>query len=153
MAIAKDLADTGATIIVGTWPPVLKIFEKSLAKGAFDANSTLSDGSKMVIGKEYPLFTLSLIRLRRFKRTIDTLDLSVSLSSKLSKLSKLTTERSIFFSTPLPMMQKSQSLSSKPVRREVLLWFKLSRKVSDKTLFREFPKCSYLRLVQRTIRR
>ena len=54
-AIAKALADAGATIIVGTWPPVLKIFESSLKKGAFDADSILSDGSKMTIEKVYPL--------------------------------------------------------------------------------------------------
>jgi enoyl-[acyl-carrier protein] reductase I len=54
-AIAKALADAGATIIVGTWPPVLKIFEKGLERGQFDADSTLSDGSKMTIAKVYPL--------------------------------------------------------------------------------------------------
>lgn len=54
-AIARALADAGATIIVGTWPPVLKIFQMSLKKGAFDEDSTLSDGSKMSIDKVYPL--------------------------------------------------------------------------------------------------
>ena len=54
-AIAKALADAGATIIVGTWPPVLKIFEMGLKKGQFDGDSTLSDGSKMTIEKVYPL--------------------------------------------------------------------------------------------------
>lgn len=54
-AIAKALANAGCTIIVGTWPPVLKIFENSLKKGAFDEESILSDGSKMVIDKIYPL--------------------------------------------------------------------------------------------------
>jgi enoyl-[acyl-carrier protein] reductase I len=54
-AIAKQLADAGATIIVGTWPPVLKIFESSLRKGSFNEDSILSDGSKMVIEKVYPL--------------------------------------------------------------------------------------------------
>jgi enoyl-[acyl-carrier protein] reductase I len=54
-AIAKQLADAGATIIVGTWPPVLKIFEMGLRKGNFDEDSTLSDGSKMTIEKVYPL--------------------------------------------------------------------------------------------------
>merc|ERR1712228_151931 len=54
-AIAKSLADAGAKIIVGTWPPVLKIFEMSLKKGAFDADSVLSDGSKMEILNVYPL--------------------------------------------------------------------------------------------------
>jgi enoyl-[acyl-carrier protein] reductase I len=54
-AIARALADAGATIIVGTWPPVLKIFQNGLKKGQFDDDSTLSDGSKMVIEKVYPL--------------------------------------------------------------------------------------------------
>lgn len=54
-AIAKALADAGATIIVGTWPPVLKIFQTGLKRGQFDEDSTLSDGSKMVIEKVYPL--------------------------------------------------------------------------------------------------
>ena len=54
-AIAKALADAGATIIVGTWPPVLKIFERGLKKGQFDEDSILSDGSKMVVEKVYPL--------------------------------------------------------------------------------------------------
>ena len=50
-AIARALADAGATIIVGTWPPVLKIFQMGLKKGSFDADAELSDGSKMVIEK------------------------------------------------------------------------------------------------------
>ena len=32
-AIAKQLADAGATIIVGTWPPVLKIFQNGSSEG------------------------------------------------------------------------------------------------------------------------
>ncbi len=54
-AISRALADAGATIIVGTWPPVLKIFQSGLKKGSFDSDSELSDGSKMVIEKVYPL--------------------------------------------------------------------------------------------------
>lgn len=54
-AIARALADAGATIIVGTWPPVLKIFQMGLRKGSFDEDSILSDGSKMSIEKVYPL--------------------------------------------------------------------------------------------------
>lgn len=54
-AIARALADAGATIIVGTWPPVLKIFQAGLKKGQFDDDAILSDGSKMVIEKVYPL--------------------------------------------------------------------------------------------------
>merc|ERR1711923_101873 len=54
-AIAKSLADAGATIIVGTWPPVLKIFQMSLKKGSFEADSILPDGTKMSVEKGYPL--------------------------------------------------------------------------------------------------
>jgi len=54
-AIAKQLADAGATIVVGTWPPVLKIFEMGLKKGNFEEDSVLSDGSMMTIEKVYPL--------------------------------------------------------------------------------------------------
>lgn len=54
-AIAKALADAGATIVVGTWPPVLKIFQMGLRKGNFDEDSILSDGSKMEIANIYPL--------------------------------------------------------------------------------------------------
>ena len=54
-AIARALADAGATIIVGTWPPVLNIFQMGLRKGQFDEDSKLSDGSTMKIEKIYPL--------------------------------------------------------------------------------------------------
>ena len=54
-AIARALADAGATIIVGTWPPVLKIFQTALKKGNFEEDSKLSDGSTMTIEKIYPL--------------------------------------------------------------------------------------------------
>lgn len=54
-AIAKALAEAGAKITVGTWPPVLGIFTKSLESGKFDEDMVLSDGSKMVIDKIYPL--------------------------------------------------------------------------------------------------
>jgi len=54
-AIAKALANAGATIIIGTWPPVLKIFQMGLRKGSFDEDSILDDGSKMEIAKVYPL--------------------------------------------------------------------------------------------------
>ena len=54
-AICKALANAGAKIVVGTWPPVLGIFEKSLSSGKFDEDMILDDGSKMVIEKIYPL--------------------------------------------------------------------------------------------------
>lgn len=54
-AIAKALAEAGATITVGTWPPVLNIFKSSLEKGKFDDDLLLSNGEKMKIDKIYPL--------------------------------------------------------------------------------------------------
>ncbi|KAJ8614248.1 hypothetical protein CTAYLR_001089 [Chrysophaeum taylorii] len=54
-AIAKALAEAGATITVGTWPPVLNIFKSSLEKGKFDEDCKLSDGRMMTIEKVYPL--------------------------------------------------------------------------------------------------
>lgn len=54
-AIAKSLAEAGATIIVGTWTPILKIFTTSLNAGKFDASRKLADGSLMEFAKIYPL--------------------------------------------------------------------------------------------------
>lgn len=54
-AIAKQLAEAGATIIVGTWTPILKIFTSSLEMGKFDESRKLSDGSLMQFAKVYPL--------------------------------------------------------------------------------------------------
>lgn len=54
-AIAKALAEAGAEIIVGTWTPMMKIFETSLNRGKFDESRRLSDGSLMTFAKIYPL--------------------------------------------------------------------------------------------------
>ncbi len=54
-AIAKMLAEAGATILVGTWAPVLKIFTMSFNGGKFDESRRLSDGSLLEIAKIYPL--------------------------------------------------------------------------------------------------
>lgn len=54
-AIAKQLAEAGAEILIGTWPPILKIFKASLDAGKFDSSLLLSDGSKMEFLKIYPL--------------------------------------------------------------------------------------------------
>lgn len=54
-AIAKELADAGCEIIVGTWTPILKIFTTSLANGKFDASRKLSDGSLLEFAKVYAL--------------------------------------------------------------------------------------------------
>lgn len=54
-AIAKALAEAGATIIIGTWPPLLKIFTTSLSQGRFDESRKLSDGTLLEFAKIYPL--------------------------------------------------------------------------------------------------
>ena len=54
-AIAKALAEAGATLLVGTWTPILKIFTTSYQNGKFDASRRLSDGSLMEFAKIYPL--------------------------------------------------------------------------------------------------
>ena len=38
-AVVKSLTEAGATVTVGTWPPVLKIFQQSLKSGKFDDGS------------------------------------------------------------------------------------------------------------------
>jgi enoyl-[acyl-carrier protein] reductase I len=54
-AIAKELADAGATVIFGTWPMGLKIFERNYKKKSMEDERRLSDGSLMEVAKVYPL--------------------------------------------------------------------------------------------------
>jgi enoyl-[acyl-carrier protein] reductase I len=54
-AIAKELADEGATILFGTWTPVMKIFQMSLDAGKFNESRKLSNNSLMEIKKVYSL--------------------------------------------------------------------------------------------------
>jgi enoyl-[acyl-carrier protein] reductase I len=54
-AIAKALAEAGATILVGTWTPMMKIFTTSFENGKFDESRVLSDGSLMQFEKVYSL--------------------------------------------------------------------------------------------------
>jgi enoyl-[acyl-carrier protein] reductase I len=54
-AIAKALAEAGATICLGTWPPALGIFQTMLARGKLDASMTLSSGGKLAFEKVYAL--------------------------------------------------------------------------------------------------
>ncbi|SYX08871.1 Enoyl-[acyl-carrier-protein] reductase [NADH] FabI,enoyl-(acyl carrier protein) reductase,Uncharacterized conserved protein,oxidoreductase, SDR family [Chlamydia poikilotherma] len=53
--IAKVLAEAGATIIVGTWVPIYKIFSQSWDLGKFDESRRLSDGNLLEIKKIYPM--------------------------------------------------------------------------------------------------
>lgn len=57
-AIAKAMAEAGAEVYVGTWPPVYNLFTKMLAKGKFDASLEFKGGGKLVFKKIYPLDAL-----------------------------------------------------------------------------------------------
>jgi enoyl-[acyl-carrier protein] reductase I len=54
-AIAKALAEAGASIVVGTWPPALNIFLNLLERGKMDESRRMSDGSLLTFEKIYPL--------------------------------------------------------------------------------------------------
>ncbi len=52
-AIVRALAAAGASVCVGTWPPTLRIFTKSLERGKLDMS--LPGGGEIVLEKVYPL--------------------------------------------------------------------------------------------------
>ncbi|MBM4185755.1 MAG: enoyl-[acyl-carrier-protein] reductase [Gemmatimonadetes bacterium] len=54
-AIAKALAEAGATVCVGTWPPAMGIFEKLLERGKMQQSMALADGSRLAFERIYPL--------------------------------------------------------------------------------------------------
>jgi len=54
-AIAKALAEAGASVCAGTWPPALNIFLNLLERGKIDDSRRLADGSMLQFEKIYPL--------------------------------------------------------------------------------------------------
>jgi enoyl-[acyl-carrier protein] reductase I len=54
-AIAKALAEAGASICVGSWPPALGIFTKLLERGKMEDSMRLADGRKLDFERIYPL--------------------------------------------------------------------------------------------------
>ncbi len=54
-AIAKSLAEAGASVSVGTWPMAMNIFLNMLERGKMDSSLTLSNGSRMAFEKIYAL--------------------------------------------------------------------------------------------------
>src|SRR5713226_445648 len=54
-AISKALAEAGASVCVGTWPPALNIFETLLRRGKLDESRKLTDGRVLEFEKIYPL--------------------------------------------------------------------------------------------------
>src|SRR3954453_19366171 len=53
-AIAKALAEAGATVCVGTWPPALGIFQTLLRRGKLDESLAFGDGTKVDFERVYP---------------------------------------------------------------------------------------------------
>jgi enoyl-[acyl-carrier protein] reductase I len=89
-AIAKALAEAGATVCVGTWPPALNIFLNLLERGKMNESRTLKSGALLEFEKIYPLDavfdTLDAIPedLRTSKRYKDVGDCSIDgLASRL----------------------------------------------------------------------
>ena len=54
-AIARALADAGASVCLACWPPALGIFETLLRRGKLDASRRLSDGRELQFERIYPL--------------------------------------------------------------------------------------------------
>jgi len=54
-AIAKALAEAGASVCVGTWPPALNIFMNLLERGKMDESRRLSSGNLLQFEKIYAL--------------------------------------------------------------------------------------------------
>ncbi len=54
-AIAKQFAESGASVCLATWPPALGIFETMLRRGKMDEARRLADGSLLEFERVYPL--------------------------------------------------------------------------------------------------
>jgi len=73
-AIAKALAEAGASVCLGTWPPALGIFQTLLRRGKLDESLRLSDGRKleferiMALDAEYDVMDDAPPEVRESKR-------------------------------------------------------------------------------------
>jgi enoyl-[acyl-carrier protein] reductase I len=54
-AIAKALAEAGASVLVGTWPPALNIFMNMLERGKMDESRRMSNNQLLEFERIYPL--------------------------------------------------------------------------------------------------
>ncbi|MFO7180279.1 MAG: enoyl-[acyl-carrier-protein] reductase [Pseudomonadota bacterium] len=54
-AIAKALAEAGASVCIGTWPPALNIFETLLRRGKLDESRRLTNGKLLEFERIYPI--------------------------------------------------------------------------------------------------
>lgn len=83
-AIAKALAEAGATVVLGSWPPALGIFLKLLERGKLEESSKLSDGRTLEFERIYPLDAVfdtlddAPEDIRTNKRYADTGDFSIA---------------------------------------------------------------------------
>ena len=82
-AIAKSLAEAGASVCVGTWPPALNIFLNLLERGKMDESRRLTSGTLLTFEKIYALdaaydtLTDAPEDVRTSKRYKDTGDFSI----------------------------------------------------------------------------
>ncbi|HLV33505.1 MAG TPA: enoyl-[acyl-carrier-protein] reductase [Spirillospora sp.] len=83
-AIARALAEAGASVVVGTWPPALNIFLKLLERGKIDEARRLSDGRMLEFERIYPLDVMfdtlddAPQAIRTNKRYADVSDFSIA---------------------------------------------------------------------------
>jgi enoyl-[acyl-carrier protein] reductase I len=82
-AIAKALAEAGASVCVGTWPPALGIFQTLLRRGKLDDALRLQDGRKLeferilALDAEYDVMAEVPSDVRENKRYKEHADVSV----------------------------------------------------------------------------
>lgn len=82
-AIAKALAEAGASVIAASWPPALNIFRTLIERGKLDESRRLSDGSLLQFERIYPLDAAfdtlddAPAELRESKRYKDVGDFSI----------------------------------------------------------------------------
>jgi enoyl-[acyl-carrier protein] reductase I len=82
-AIAKALAEAGASVTVATWPPALSIFRNLLDRGKIDESRMLSSGGMLEFERIYPLDAAfdvledAPVDVRESKRYRDTGDFSI----------------------------------------------------------------------------
>jgi enoyl-[acyl-carrier protein] reductase I len=82
-AIAKALAEAGASVCVGTWPPALGIFQTLLRRGKMDASLALAAGGKLEFERivpldaEYDLLEQAPAEVRENKRYKEVGDFSI----------------------------------------------------------------------------
>lgn len=83
-AIAKSLAEAGASVCVATWPPALNIFLNLIERGKLDESRRMPDGSLLEFERIYPLDAAfdrledAPEELRTSKRYKDTGDFSIA---------------------------------------------------------------------------